>query len=180
MELKVAAFLWSKGIVQNLDDIEAWGLLTGNTLLKQGKSLKGTNVYINNHLTRKKITRKARYLRKQNKIQRTWVNSTEHLRRIRFWLRKYWGARLRTLQWCKTVYVRTYIMASRHIHLHQLVTLSYIKGFWTIYTWNGTHLIIRRSEVARRENLGLVLWWDLQEERRSTMMLNSSSFFWTS
>ena len=43
--------------------------------MKQGKKLKGTNVYMNDHLTRKnaEIARKARLMRRQSKIQNTWV-----------------------------------------------------------------------------------------------------------
>lgn len=46
-----------------------------NMLLKQGRKLRGTNVYVNDHLTKRNgdIARKARYLRKTNKIQATWV-----------------------------------------------------------------------------------------------------------
>lgn len=46
-------------------------------LLKQGRKLKGTNVYLNDHLTKRnaEIARKARYLRKQKKIQNTWVTN---------------------------------------------------------------------------------------------------------
>lgn len=48
-----------------------------NLLLKQGRKLRGTNVYVNDHLTKKNadIARKARYLRKLNKIQATWVRN---------------------------------------------------------------------------------------------------------
>lgn len=44
-------------------------------LLKQGRKLKGTNVFINEHLTKKNadIAWKARQLRKQGKIQTTWT-----------------------------------------------------------------------------------------------------------
>lgn len=44
-------------------------------LLKQGKNLKGTSVFINEHLTKKNadIAKKARSLKKQNKIQATWT-----------------------------------------------------------------------------------------------------------
>lgn len=46
-------------------------------LLKQGRNLKGTNVCVNDHLTKKngEIAQKARYLRKQNNIQSTWVSN---------------------------------------------------------------------------------------------------------
>lgn len=44
-------------------------------LLLQGKKLKGSQVYINEHLTKKnaEIAREARKLRKNNKIQATWT-----------------------------------------------------------------------------------------------------------
>lgn len=44
-------------------------------LLRQGRNLKGTNVYMNEHLTKKNadIARKARLLKKQGKIQSTWT-----------------------------------------------------------------------------------------------------------
>ncbi|KAF7652247.1 hypothetical protein LDENG_00099440, partial [Lucifuga dentata] len=44
-------------------------------LITQGKKLKGTNVYLNEHLTRKnaEIAREARILKKQTKIQATWT-----------------------------------------------------------------------------------------------------------
>ena len=46
-------------------------------LLKQGKKLKGTDVYINEHLTKKNgdIAKQARFLRKQKKIQSTWTRN---------------------------------------------------------------------------------------------------------
>ncbi len=46
-------------------------------LLKQGKKLVGTGVYLNEHLTKKnaEIAREARTLRKQNKIQATWTRN---------------------------------------------------------------------------------------------------------
>uniref|UniRef100_A0A1A8VGH7 Helentron 4 helitron-like transposon replicase/helicase/endonuclease n=1 Tax=Nothobranchius furzeri TaxID=105023 RepID=A0A1A8VGH7_NOTFU len=42
-------------------------------LIKQGKKLKGTNVYMNDHLTKQNadIARKARYLKEEGKIQHT-------------------------------------------------------------------------------------------------------------
>lgn len=44
---------------------------------KQSKNLKGTGVYVNEHLTRKnaEIARNGRMLRKQNKIQATWTRN---------------------------------------------------------------------------------------------------------
>ena len=46
-------------------------------LLKQGKKLKGSDVYINEHLTKKnaEIAKEARSLRKRKKIQSTWTRS---------------------------------------------------------------------------------------------------------
>jgi len=46
-------------------------------ILKQGKKLKGSDVYINEHLTKKNadIARMARNLRKQMKIQATWTRN---------------------------------------------------------------------------------------------------------
>ncbi|KAJ8353946.1 hypothetical protein SKAU_G00215130 [Synaphobranchus kaupii] len=45
--------------------------------LKQGRRLKGTNVYLNDHLTKKnaEIARKARFLRNQKKIHSTWTTN---------------------------------------------------------------------------------------------------------
>ena len=44
-------------------------------VLKQSRKLKGTNIYINEHLTPKnnEIAKKARLLRKQGKISRAWI-----------------------------------------------------------------------------------------------------------
>ena len=52
-------------------------------LLRQGKKLKGSNVYMNEHLTKKNadIAKYARLLRKQTKIQSTWT------RDCRVWIR---------------------------------------------------------------------------------------------
>ena len=95
-EQQVAAFLESKGVLLNVEDIEACHPLPRRrdndtpavimrfisrkkkiALLKQGKKLKGSNVFLNDHLTKKNadIARKARFLRKQNKIQSTWVTN---------------------------------------------------------------------------------------------------------
>ena len=43
-------------------------------ILSQAKKLKGTNIYINEHLTKKNaaIAKEARRLRKENKIISTW------------------------------------------------------------------------------------------------------------
>ena len=48
-------------------------------LLRQAKKLKGTGVYINEHLTKKnaEIARYARHLKKQNKIQATWTRNCQ-------------------------------------------------------------------------------------------------------
>lgn len=94
-EQQVAAFLASRDIHLDVDSIEACHPLPrkkdNNTpavilrfvnrknkiaLMKQGKKLKGTNVYLNDHLIKRNVDiakKKARYLRKQNKIQNTWV-----------------------------------------------------------------------------------------------------------
>ena len=50
-------------------------------LLKQWKKLKGSNVYVNEHLTKRNadIARKARQLRKQGLIQSTWTASCKVL-----------------------------------------------------------------------------------------------------
>lgn len=95
VEQQVASFFESKGIELDLEDIEACHPLpTRNlrppavilrftnrkkkiSLLKQGRKLKGTDVYINEHLTKRNadIARKARQLKKQRKIQQTWVSN---------------------------------------------------------------------------------------------------------
>lgn len=95
VEQQVASFLQNRGIEMDLDTIEACHPLpTRNTrppavimrftnrkkkvaLLKQGSKLKGTDVYINEHLTKRNadIAKKARQLKKQGKIQHTWVNN---------------------------------------------------------------------------------------------------------
>ena len=98
-EKQVTAFLRSKNISIDESSIEACHVLPSRTLmnkpsmpvmiirfanskhkvelLKQGRNLRGTNVYINEHLTKKnaEIARKARWLRKQGKIQSTWTAS---------------------------------------------------------------------------------------------------------
>lgn len=50
-------------------------------LMKQGKKLRGSDVYINEHLTKKnaEIAREARLLRKQNKIKSTWTRNCKVL-----------------------------------------------------------------------------------------------------
>lgn len=94
-EQQVVAFLASKDIHLNVDTIEACHPLPMKknimpavilrfanrknkvALMKQGKKLKGTNVYLNDHLIKRNadIAKKARFLRKQNKIQNTWVTN---------------------------------------------------------------------------------------------------------
>lgn len=95
-EQQVVAFLQSKSIAINADNIEACHPLPRrrkeetpavilrfanrkhkSALLKQSRKLKGSDVYMNNHLTRMngEIARKARQLKKQNKIQSTWVRN---------------------------------------------------------------------------------------------------------
>ena len=94
IEQQVITFLDNKGITVSSNDIEACHPLPRKNksekpaiiirfvnrkqkiaLLRQGRKLKGTNVYINEHLTKKNsdIARQARLLRKQNKIQSTWT-----------------------------------------------------------------------------------------------------------
>ncbi len=53
-------------------------------LLRQAKKLKGTGVYLNDHLTKKNadIARHARMLRKQNKIQATWTRNCKVMIRL--------------------------------------------------------------------------------------------------
>ncbi|XP_063347932.1 uncharacterized protein LOC134640219 [Pelmatolapia mariae] len=95
VEQQVASFLQSKGIEMDLEHIEARHPLPRRSdrppavimrfvnrknkvaLLKQGRKLKGTDVFINEHLTRKNadIARKARQLKKNGKIQHTWVTN---------------------------------------------------------------------------------------------------------
>ncbi len=95
-EQQVATFLQSKGIQLDCDKIEACHPLPRKNAsdkpavimrfvnrkhktarLKQGRKLKGSNVYINEHLTKHNadIARKARYRRKQKKIQHTWTTN---------------------------------------------------------------------------------------------------------
>lgn len=47
------------------------------SLLKQGKVLKGTNVYLNEHLTKTnaELARRARQLRRENKIKGMWTRN---------------------------------------------------------------------------------------------------------
>ncbi|KAM3618395.1 uncharacterized protein V6R79_019930 [Siganus canaliculatus] len=94
IEQQVTAFFNSKGISVNNNDIEACHPLPQRNkvdkpaviirftnrkhkiaLLRQGRKLKGSDVYVNEHLTKKnaEIAWKARFLRKQGKIQSTWT-----------------------------------------------------------------------------------------------------------
>ena len=96
IEDQVIAFLDKKGIQVDKEDIEACHPLSRKNnkdspaiiirfisrkrkseTLKQGKKLKGSNVYLNEHLTKRngEIARKARFLRKQAKIQGTWTTN---------------------------------------------------------------------------------------------------------
>ena len=96
LEQQVAVFLDSKGISMDRSGIEACHTLPTRTkgatpaiiirftnrkskiaILKQGRKLKGTDVYINEHLTKRNgdIAKRARILRKQGKIQSTWTAS---------------------------------------------------------------------------------------------------------
>lgn len=95
LEEQVMAFFNSKGIEMDSKDIEGCHTLPRKNknqkpaiiirfvnrkqkkeLLKQGRKLKGTNVYVNEHLIKKNadIARQARLLRKQKKIQSTWTS----------------------------------------------------------------------------------------------------------
>lgn len=94
VEQQVAVFLQDKGIEVDCNNIEACHPLPRRklndipaiimrfvsrkhktALLKQGRKLKGINVFINKHLTKHNadIARKARHLKKQKKIQSTWT-----------------------------------------------------------------------------------------------------------
>lgn len=96
VEQQVTAFFHSKGLSISKTDIEACHPLprknkndkpaiiirftnrkNKNALLRQGKKLRGTDVYVNEHLTKKNadIARRARFLRKQRKIQSTWTTN---------------------------------------------------------------------------------------------------------
>ncbi|CAL9692662.1 unnamed protein product [Knipowitschia caucasica] len=96
VEQQVASFLQAKGIEMGLEHVEACHPLPSRTterpaavilrfvnrkhkvaLLKQGRKLKGTNVFINEHLTKRNadIARRARQLKKMQKIQHTWESN---------------------------------------------------------------------------------------------------------
>ena len=93
-EQQVAAFLQSKGIDLDCNAIEACHPLPRRktsdnpvviirfvnrkhktALLRQGRKLKGSNVFLNDHLTKYNavIARIARNLKRQRKIQNTWT-----------------------------------------------------------------------------------------------------------
>ncbi|KAL7381730.1 hypothetical protein ABVT39_010349 [Epinephelus coioides] len=95
-EQQVVAFLQSKGIELDGNNIEACHPLPRRNasdrpsvimrfanrkhkiaLLKEGRKLKGTDVYINEHLTKHNtdIAKKSRYLKKHKKIQHTWTTN---------------------------------------------------------------------------------------------------------
>ena len=96
LEQQVVGFLEDKGISVASSDIEACHTLPSkikgatpaiiirfsnrknkDALYRQGRKLKGTQVYINEHLTKKNadIAKKARSLKKLNKIQWTWTSN---------------------------------------------------------------------------------------------------------
>lgn len=95
-ETEVVAFLHSKGININADNIEACHPLfrkkSSDTpaviirfanrkhkvgLLRQGRKLMNTDVYLNEHLTKRtgEIAKMARYLKKSKKIQGSWTTN---------------------------------------------------------------------------------------------------------
>lgn len=95
-EEQVATFLESKGIQLDHSSIEACHPLPRRSatdrqaviirfvnrkhkaeLLRQGRKLKGTNVYMNDHLTKQnaEIARNARLLKKERKILNTWTTN---------------------------------------------------------------------------------------------------------
>lgn len=95
-EHQVVTFLRSKGVEVDYNNIEACHPLPRKNdsdkpaiivrfanrkhktaLLKQGKKLKGSDVFMNEHLIKRNadIARKARYLKKQGKIQNTWTTN---------------------------------------------------------------------------------------------------------
>lgn len=103
LEQQLGAFLSAKNIAINENDISVCHLLprkhTGakpaivvrfvsrkrkDDLLRQARKLKGSGVYINEHLTKKNadIARQARILRKQSRIQATWTRNGRVLIRL--------------------------------------------------------------------------------------------------
>lgn len=100
MEQQVAIFLQSKGVQLDCNNIEACHPLPKRNvgdksafimqfvnrkhkiaLLKQGRKLKGSDVYINEHLTKRntEIAKKARYLKKQKKLLQTVKYSSKSM-----------------------------------------------------------------------------------------------------
>lgn len=100
VEQQVIYFMNSKGIKLDERDIEACHPLPRRNslvkpavivkfvnrkrkteVIKQGKKLKGTNVYVNEHLTKKNsdIARQARMLKRAGKIQATWTSNCKIL-----------------------------------------------------------------------------------------------------
>lgn len=96
VEQQVVKFLQGKGISINEENIEACHHFPQKdkskpatiimrfanrkfkiNLLRQGRMLKGSNVYLNEHLTKSNadIAKRARYLRKEGKIQATWSSN---------------------------------------------------------------------------------------------------------
>ncbi|CAL9695121.1 unnamed protein product [Knipowitschia caucasica] len=95
LERQVVSFLREKDIHVNAENIAACHTLPRRDagkpaiimrfanrkhkvdLLRQGKKLKGSAVYINEHLTKKtaEMAREARFLRKNDKIRATWTRN---------------------------------------------------------------------------------------------------------
>lgn len=94
VEQQVTTFLQSKGIEVDSNSIETCHPLPRKNktdkpaiimrfmnrkhktaLLRQGRKLKGSDVYLNEHLTKRNadIAKTARFLRRQKKIQSTWT-----------------------------------------------------------------------------------------------------------
>lgn len=95
-EQQVVSFLQGRGVHLDPEDLEACHALPSrhreakptiilrfanrkrkNELMKQGRNLRGTDVYLNDHLTKKnsEIAGKARHLKRNKKIQGTWVRN---------------------------------------------------------------------------------------------------------
>ncbi|XP_061759531.1 uncharacterized protein LOC133554604 [Nerophis ophidion] len=96
VERQVVKFLQEKGISLNEENIEACHRFPQKdkskpatiimrfanrkfkiSLLRQSRMLKGSNVYLNEHLTKNNadIAKRARFLRKEGKIQATWSSN---------------------------------------------------------------------------------------------------------
>lgn len=94
VEMQVSEFMAARDIEVDFNNVEVCHLLPQRkdsktravvlrftnrkykiALLKQGRMLKGSDVYINENLTKKNadIARKARHLKKNGKIQHTWT-----------------------------------------------------------------------------------------------------------